>query len=191
MCFPYFDAWLFYPSEGVKSQLKFFCLRQKNHLKPFLKVWNWKTFSSPNHNGRHFFHCLILGFSPPPPPKNLVPSKKIRWGRGWLLLVPCFGKSSIVLKISGGILSRTCHPSSGVLNWIRVIFWKIPMQSIVLKFYLRLKKIILLFFELADEEKIYHLDGPKKFFVLLLRICKTFIMRPYSPPVIFFDEVAS
>ena len=38
LCFQYFDAWLFYPSAGVKSQLKFSCLRQKNHLKPFLKV---------------------------------------------------------------------------------------------------------------------------------------------------------
>ena len=41
----------------------------------------------------------------------------------WFLPVSRFGKSSIVLKkISGGILSRTRHPFSSVLNLIRVIF---------------------------------------------------------------------
>ena len=58
--FQYFNAWLFYSSERVKSQLKLFCLGQKNHLKPFLEV----SFS-PNHGGRHLFHCLILNFSLP------------------------------------------------------------------------------------------------------------------------------
>ena len=51
------------------------------------------------------------------------PQWKIRRGRGWLLPVSCFGKSSIVLKkIFVEILSKTCHSFSGVLNWIQVTF---------------------------------------------------------------------
>ena len=51
------------------------------------------------------------------------------------------------------------------------------------------REIMLLFFALADEEKIYHPGGQKIFLALLMCISKTFIVRQYSPPVVFFDEV--
>ena len=49
--------------------------------------------------------------------RNVVLSEKIRRGRGWLLLLSRFGKSSIFLKaISGRILSRTQQSRSVLGN---------------------------------------------------------------------------
>ena len=104
----------------------------------------------------------------------------------WFLPVSRFGKSSIVLKkISGGILSRTCHPFSSVLNLIRVIFQNSD-EGHSFQILSTVKKIMLPFSALADGKKTYQPGGREK---NLMCISKAFVIRPYSLPVGLFDDV--
>ena len=104
----------------------------------------------------------------------------------WFLPVSRFGKSSIVLKkISGGILSRTRHPFSSVLNLIRVIFQNSD-EGHSFQILSTVKKIMLPFSALADDKKAYQPGRRKK---NLMYISKAFIIRPYSLPVGLFDDV--
>ena len=81
-------------------------LLTEDSIKNFLREFYRNSFK-----GITLAMLIMLLPQPRPQRKDTARSRFLVW-----LPVSCFGKSSIVLKFFVGILSRTRHPSSSVLN---------------------------------------------------------------------------